>query len=355
MSSVCKVVILGTFAPDSPPGGVTTHCSRLVERLGESSEFVVRRVNVRLKGKKFAALLRSNPLIWFFQILFARLRGFSIFHFHTSSKNIPFLFLAPLVRCLGGRVLLSFHSGKIGADMINGGRGRRMLRHALFFSDVVVFMNKRESEIIAARFPKNAGKIKAIHPFVFPPQRPDTVKREAGFSIAVMGGWLRYYLLENALDSARELARAYPQERFNLKCALALFNIDFDYKTEFLRKVAESAGSPPNLKVEVFEDLPDPLAFLASVDVLVRSSSVDSFGLCVAEAAFLGKPAIATDVCRRVDGTYLYAPDDTAKLHRHLLDIYRRTLLGKLEKIEIDAREDAFPRMREIYLALTQG
>jgi glycosyltransferase involved in cell wall biosynthesis len=45
-------------------------------------------------------------------------------------------------------------------------------------------------------------------------------------------------------------------------------------------------------------------------DLMVRPTYIDGYGISVAEALYLGCPAIASDVCKRPDGTILFRNRD---------------------------------------------
>jgi glycosyltransferase involved in cell wall biosynthesis len=352
MPEILKLVLIGTFAPDSQPGGVTMHCTRLAERLRETTGFAVRTINVKYRGPIWKSLLKSNPLSWMFAVFSARLSAFKLFHFNTSSRNFPFLFLAPLIRILNGKILVSFHSGAIAANLNKNGFLKKFaFSFALRFADCVLFMNKRESDIVAGKYPQFSPKFRTIHSFIIPSKTEITVpKREKDvFIVTAMGAWLHHYSFEDVITVLEWVAGKYPKQKFRLNIASALFNWDLDYKREICAKIGEVNRIGGNFKITYKENVEDTLAFLAGSDLFIRSSSVDSFGLCVAEAVFLGKPAIATDVCRRVDGVYLYAPHDLRKLETHVLSVFEKIKSGRLGKIELNEKEDAFPLLCELY------
>jgi glycosyltransferase involved in cell wall biosynthesis len=284
--------------------------------------------------------------------LSARLAGFKLFHFNTSSRNIPFLFLAPLIRILKGKVLLSFHSGALAANLDKiGFMQSAAFWFSLRFADCVLFMNKRESDSVAAKYPQFSKKFRTIHSFIIPARKEiiPPARNPDIFTVTTMGAWLLYYSFEDVIAVLERVAEKYPKQKFQLNIASALFNWDWDYKREICAKIGEVNRANRNFKITYKENVEDTLTFLASSDLFIRSSSVDSFGLCVAEAVFLGKPAIATNVCRRVDGTYLYAPHDLKKLEEHVVAIFEKIRTGRLEKIKLDAKEDAFPLLCELY------
>lgn len=65
------------------------------------------------------------------------------------------------------------------------------------------------------------------------------------------------------------------------------------------------------------------LDVLRASDVYVRTSSVDAFGIAVADAVRLGLEVVATDVCERYPGCRLIPPGDPAALENALRDAIR--------------------------------
>jgi glycosyltransferase involved in cell wall biosynthesis len=362
-----KAVLFGSFVPGSQPGGITTHCTRLAERLEETPSCAVRRVNIKLRGPLRRSFLRGNPAAWLCAAMRARLSGFHLFHFNASSRSLPFLILAPLLRPLGARLILSFHSGALSASLgRNDPLAIALFRVSLALAHRVIFMNQRESAAVALRFPRHAAKFAAIGPFVLPALKdrekalcrkdlqgrdPGAAPRDRPYVVACMGAWLPYYLFEEVITVLQRVSKDFPSSRFELRIAAALFNIDPAYKRkiEAAARLCRPAAGEGGLRVTTEENVADPLVFLADCDLLVRSSSVDSFGLCVAEALFLGKPAIATDVCRRAEGALLYTPHDLDALEAHIRLSYQRHRDGTQPPLSLPEAEDDFPRLLRLY------
>lgn len=82
-----------------------------------------------------------------------------------------------------------------------------------------------------------------------------------------------------------------------------------------LAAAAEATGG-----VRLLRDLDswEFLDLLGTSDVYVRTSSVDAFGIAVADAVRLGLEVIATDVCERYPGCRLIPPEDWAALREAL-------------------------------------
>jgi len=56
------------------------------------------------------------------------------------------------------------------------------------------------------------------------------------------------------------------------------------------------------------------LNLLGNVHIYLRANSIDSFGIAVADAVCMGKTAIASDVCKRFPGCYLYVDGEKEQL-----------------------------------------
>ncbi len=71
----------------------------------------------------------------------------------------------------------------------------------------------------------------------------------------------------------------------------------------------------------------------AHVDLFIRPTLSDSFGISVQEALYCGTPVIASDACARATGTYIYKTGDVGDLirvsTRHLRSANAKELLGK--------------------------
>ena len=342
------VVLISIFR-ETIIGGVAVHSSNLYERLLEES-IPVSKVNYApvfvAKGVARKAVQLGRLGI---KLLKLRLSGARLFHFHASNRALVFYLFAPVLTLLGGRCLLSVHSGygfdrwlaeNPLYDRINGMYFR--LLHAL------VFMNPAESRRIARRYGFLSERIVTINPFIAPPSEALPVRSpptSAGrpFRIAAIGVWMGRYNVEEAIRAAVRFNKetGYPTE-FTLMLSTVI--IEPEYRQKLERIITEARKT---IHLDLLENRTDILDQLAGSDVLIRSSKLDSYGLCVAESLLVGTPVIATDLCRRCNNAMLYRQGDTEALHQHLLAVFsgrdrpRRSLL--------EQSEDSFYQYRQLY------
>lgn len=85
--------------------------------------------------------------------------------------------------------------------------------------------------------------------------------------------------------------------------------------------------------------------FLNEIDVYVRPSLVDSYGLVVREALDLGKIVLASDVCRRSPGAYLFDPQN----FDHLFDCIEALLSKKDIGLKCAEPAQGFIHFSEIF------
>jgi hypothetical protein len=75
---------------------------------------------------------------------------------------------------------------------------------------------------------------------------------------------------------------------------------------EYLKKLESYVNDTKRAKL-IFNASQDSFNFyLAKSDIYIRPTEIDSFGIAVADAVNFGVKVLATDVCRRYPGTYLF-------------------------------------------------
>ena len=91
---------------------------------------------------------------------------------------------------------------------------------------------------------------------------------------------------------------------------------DRDYLVCMQRRIKELGLAQSflivNEKVEYYP-------ILARCDLLVRPTNTDSYGVSVAEALYLGVPAVASDVCERPAGTVVFRSRDSEDFKRKVV------------------------------------
>ncbi|MBC6994143.1 glycosyltransferase [Neolewinella lacunae] len=336
-----SIVLISIFR-ESLIGGVAVHSSNLYERLREAG-LPVERIDFAFIFQRPTVLSRAWIMFKIgFRLLRLRLAGARVFHFHASNRALVFYLFAPLLKLLGGKVLLSLHSG-YGYDRWLEEHPSYDRLNTLFFRwlDRLVFMNPEECARIRRRYPWLGARVVTVNPYLAPPAKrlpplPPSAADRSRMRVATIGVWEQRYNVEEAVRAALNFHAAT-----GVATTLTILQSTIRCEPDYQRRVlAEISAAREHIEVLVLEDRTDVLEVLAAQDVFIRPSLLDSYGLCVAESLLVGTPAIATDVCRRCSAALLYRKGDDAALLQHLLDVWQRGP-GPRHSLLADA-EDSF-------------
>jgi glycosyltransferase involved in cell wall biosynthesis len=149
-----------------------------------------------------------------------------------------------------------------------------------------------------------------------------------------------YYRHEEAIQLVDELRRDCVAELL-----ICLYGESQD--ANYLQKLRQMAAQRPYVKLRFHLEFPEFLQLLSSADLLVRPTTVDSYGLVVADALELGVPAVATDVCRRHPGAVVYRAGDTCDLLRAAREALLRPAAANAAPAS--APDDALPSILQAY------
>lgn len=89
-------------------------------------------------------------------------------------------------------------------------------------------------------------------------------------------------------------------------------------------------------------------AVINMCDIFIRPTNTDGFGNSIAEAVFLKKPAIASNVCSRPDGTILFKSRDVNDLYNKVTDVLDNYQKHK-KRIDNISFEDNVQKIIDIY------
>ena len=134
-----------------------------------------------------------------------------------------------------------------------------------------------------------------------------------------------------------ELFKSISQQSDHDFCLhLVLYGKDSEGLGDSIRSTAQSCDY-----IRVYESMPTGKfnELLCGMDLYVRMTKVDSFGLVVAEALELGVPVIASNVCDRYPGAFLIQPNDFALLRRALERVLEDKPIDDLLPKQIETSE----------------
>ncbi len=313
-SSPNKIILYGILPP--PFGGVSIHLKRLKKYLEDmGTNFVFVRSNN--PNRKYAFIK-----LFFSQLNFKK----NIIHLHGFQSGKNLIFLLFLMFFSRKNVIVTIHNDRFLLNY-NSLKNVKKIIAKLFYSNI--------SHIISVNPDSKYGfittnKISVIPAFI-PPAPDETdikqlpeifyqIRKKYKFLITANAFKISFYNNQDlyGIDLSIELMkrlinRGYKQIGF----IYVIPDIDdYKYYKKMKRKVEEN-----NLQ-GYFHFYTKAIAYPAVInmcDLFIRPTNTDGYGVSIAEAISLKKTAIASDVCKRPEGTIIFE-------NRNIDDLYSKTI-----------------------------
>jgi len=348
-----KIALVGTYPP--PYGGRSIHVQRLKDRLEKEG---IKVTVYNLGGGKNASdknIISTDIRKWVLcYLVFAKE---DIIHYHGSDWKLRVII--GLMHLLGKKSVVSLHSNVALKDAIIYGSWLRrwLIRFALRRTSFIVVLNSMLKDLVVSL------GVKSKNVEIIPSFLPPTMRREDIAEIPqnvwdfidthrpiISANAFRIsfyneedvYGLDLCIELCTELKSGYPQIGF-------VFCIPDIGEHEYFQSMKQriwSRGIENN-----FLFMTQPCQFypiLMKSDLLVRPTSIDGYGVSIAEAIYFKVPAVASDVCPRPDGTVLFKSrniEDFTFRVKDVLDNYDRHK-KKLEDLQV---ADNFEKIVRIY------
>jgi glycosyltransferase involved in cell wall biosynthesis len=144
------------------------------------------------------------------------------------------------------------------------------------------------------------------------------------------------YGIDMCIELCAALKSIYP----GVGLVFALPSIrDYEYFNELKRRISDK-GIEDNF---LFQTRPCQLyPVLMKSDIFVRPTTVDSYGVSIAESICFRVPAVASDVCMRPEGTVLFKSQDTADFIARVKSVWENYgyYKSKLESLQVTSPLD---------------
>jgi len=343
--------MIGTYPP--PIGGTSIHLQRLYdicvknniearildthgkESMGTDSRNIVRIINY----KKFL-------LKYFFD------SSADVIHSHSHSWTERMILMCKAKVCRQ-KIIFTFHSF------------RDEYTSFTFFQKISVFIVKKCSDYFIATSPHVSEKLKmwginpkkmcTINPFILP---TNFQGKKLNNEIEIQIEKFKFVLCANAsnndhysnqdlygLDLCIEL-QAQMRKKYDCCFVYVLTKItDLDYYKKMKQRIEDLDLN------ESFLLVTEPIDFLALMlrsSICVRPTNTDSWALTISEALFLGCPVIASDVCKRQEGSILFQNRNQQDLNEKV-DAVLANLLSYKEKLKELNVEDEHEKIFDVY------
>ena len=319
-----KIAIIGSYPP--PYGGISVHIKRIEKYFKKNHiEYIIYNES-RIVG--YENIINVKPINsykkFIFKIPFLK---FGILHFH--SNNLKIQMLLGCYRFLGKKIILTMHIGRWFNQLAKLNLvGHYLILLSLRNIDKIICVNPQIKEgLLDLGF--NLKKIEVIPAFIPPTsdetdikQLPDffhEIRHKHKFLITANASRINFYKNQDlyGIDLSIELMKRLIDNGYNgIGFIQMIPDIgDYDY-FEKMQKLVKKYNLEDN-----FHFYTKPVAYPAVIDMcdlFIRSTNTDGDAISVREALTLKKPAIASNVCRRPEGTILFK-------NRNIDDLYIKT------------------------------
>lgn len=328
-----KIYIIGSTPP--PIGGVTVHVQRLLH-------------NLRLRGIETYIIELNNTTGFTGAIkkclLLFRTRG-NIYHIHLSNNYVKFI-LVFFLRAFSQRVIVTYHS----------------LRKVNLLEKILIKLTIKLSNFIIGVGPEitanlddlqSSKKIVTISPFlpILPSEKKpfsNTYEYKQEIILAVNAYRL---ILENGediygiKDSIMLLNQLIP-EFPDIKLKIFLGDIGDCHFYQELIELVNDLKLSKKVSFIIGENLMD---YFNEIDIFLRPTTTDSYGISIAEALEFRVPSIASNVCKRPKGTILFEKKNPKDLYEKVVYVIENYDLVKMHCDSLDEGQENLIKIIDIY------
>lgn len=339
-----KIALVGPYPP--PYGGISVHIQRMEALLAAQGH-----TPIVFKGMSAKRWLFSAWRKWF---------DFDVVHFH----NIPWKnrVLMGLMGLFGLKVVLTIHGDSLNDQLADAGWIRKQLLSFAMRHISHIIVVKAEIRDLLLSLGVKQSKISAINAYLPPvidkaANIPDDIRAfinshnpllvANGFGITPLLEASDLYGAELTIDLCVRLLEDFP--RLGFMFFLARVGDQKRYE-RLVTKVNEKDLGEHYVFIIGQEFSP----VLSRATVFIRPTFRDGYGISVAEALYLGVPAVASDVCERASGAILFRSGDLNSLYtkvREVLDHYD----AAKRFVEDHQPPSTFDRLLSVYHTVAGG
>jgi len=355
-----KIAIIGSYPP--PYGGISIHIRRMKNYLEKNCiECIVYNESRIVEYENIINVKPINSYRKFIlRILFLKS---NVLHFHST--NFKIRILLGWYKFLGKKIILTIHGESLHNQLIRlNFMGRYLLLLSLKNLDKIICVNPRtKEELLDLGF--NSKKIKVIPAFILPnsdetevKQLPDffhIIRHKHKFLITAYAYRISFYNNQDlyGIDLSIDLMKRLINNGYkDIGFIYVIPDIgDYDY-FEKMQNLVKKYNLEDN-----FYFYTKPVTYPAVInmcDLFIRPTNTDGDALSIREALTLKKPVIASDVCKRPEGTLIFRNRNIEDLYIKINDVINNhdAYRTKIKKIEF---EDNAEKILEVYKKVLNG
>ncbi|PEY37709.1 glycosyltransferase [Bacillus cereus] len=326
-----RIVMIAPYPP--PIGGVSVHVKRM-KRYLEGKGIVCSVYNEAKREDSTNQVYKIDRYVKFiWRIPFLK---YDILHFH--SPDIRIRMLLGFYKMFNKRIILTVHGESLYLQLKNAGRLKRFfLIHSLRRIDKVICVNARNTEeLLNLGFPeKNVMTLPAyVHPITtqrdeaeIPNEVWDFIQKKSFLICA--NGCIRILNEKDVYGFDILIQLLKRLHALGIKASLLVAVLDVEgqnkYEKLYYQKLKDQINEYHLANYIFFYEVKDTEFYpiLKKSDLFIRPTVMDGYGVSIAEAIYFGIPAIASDVCKRPEGSILFSSQDVDELEKKTLDVFQ--------------------------------
>jgi glycosyltransferase involved in cell wall biosynthesis len=355
-----KIAIIGPYPP--PYGGISIYIKRIINYLEKNHIECI--IYNESKIVEYENIINIKPINsykkFIFRIPFLK---YDILHFHST--NLKIHMLLGCYKFFGKKILLTVHGESWFSQLAKLNLvGHYLLLLSLRNIDKIICVNPRiKKELLYLGF--DSKKIEVIPAFIDPTSDEIDIKQLPEFfhkirhkhKILITANAFRVSFYKNqdlyGIDLSIELMKSLIDNGHkNIGFIYVIPDIgDYDYFKNMQNLVKKY-----NLE-DYFHFYTKPVAYPAVInmcDLFIRPTNTDGDALSIREAILLRRPAIASDVCKRPEGTILFKNRKVDDLYNKVIYIIENYTKCK-KQIEGIEFEDNAEKILEVYKKVLNG
>lgn len=298
-----KIALIGPYP--HPSGGATVHVMRLSKFLNDSG-IDVQVYDYSGQGTCTVPYVKkiSNKKLWFLKYFFNPVED--IIHVHIRDWRERFL-LVVIAKVKKKKIIFTIHS--LREDWSEFSVLKKIIvSFILKNTDYIITAGYNEAEKLK-KWGNYEKKISVIPPFISPiignvqlPECVDKFVKNHSTIISANSSNMNFYKGQDlyGIDMCVELCSRL-SENYDVGFIYCITRVT---DPEYLNKLKDKIKS---LEIQdKFLFITEKIEFwpiLSKSDIFVRPTNTDSYGVSIAEAIFMSVPSIASNVCRRPEGT----------------------------------------------------
>lgn len=351
-----KVIQIGIYPP--PVGGISVHIKRLkiyLEKNGIQCT-VYNEGNLISNETNVIQIVSYKKFI--LKLLFLKA---DIFHFHTTNKFMRMLL--GFFKFFRKNIILTVHGESLNNQLLNSGFLSRylMIRSLKMIDTIICVNNKNTKQLHKLGFEKD--KVITIPAFIYPKEVTKDFDKipvkvwdfiHAQEFLVCANGNVRLYNEEDlyGIDMLIELIYQLDTNGYNVSLLFTVLGVENQnvQEREYYKQLKEKIlYYKLENKIFLYEAIDTELyPILKCSQLFIRPTSVDGFGVSIAEAIFYNVPSIASNVCKRPQGTVIFESRNSNDLYTKVTKVIEE-YDSYIEAAKKLPKEDHIDRLMSVY------